>query len=519
MHSPEPSLIPFICLMLAALVPLTSMVANKKLSNLIALLGSIIIFTIALRLFMVIESVGVAVYRFGGFPAPLGVVYVFDQFNSFLAVSVSFALVLTVVYVVVFESSEHKYLLYSLIYLLMAGVYGCLFTGDVFNFYVSIELAAMSSYALTGFYRGRKAVRAAIIYGIAGTAITSFLLLACFILYGSYGTLNIADIALKSRNVNLEVEFSGGVFGDILLPSKISLALITWIFLFKSGIIPNHFWLPEAYLVAPLPAIVLFTTSADILGIYGIVRLYYLVFSEGSLISDFRATMLGVLFFLGTVSAVIASMLVANQRTIRKLIAYSSISQFSLSLLGVASGTAEGLSGSILHLVVNGLGDASVLYSVGILKYYSSNPVKGGKRKIILSLARVTLIVGLINLFGVIPIVPGFWSKALLVLGLVKAGMTVATIAVLASTGLCAIGYFSTLMKILQKYRSTNNLNDSGSKHDIAVVASIFILASILMACLGLGIGLTVYDTLRDKVVEFGYGVLDSWTYIKTVIP
>lgn len=512
------SLIPFICLIFAILAPLTSIVFSKKVSDLVVLLGSITVFILALKLFVTVSKAGIIVYRFGGFPPPLGVVYVFDEINSILALSSSFALLLSILYTLMFESNEYRYALYSLFYLLMSGVYGCLFTGDIFNFYVSIELTAVSSYVLTGFNRGKRAVRAAIIYGIAGTAITSFLLLASFIIYGSYGTLNIADIALKSRNTSAEVMFSGTVFGDIMLPSKVALALITWIFLFKSGIMPNHFWLPEAYSVAPLPALVLFSTSADILGIYGLVRLYHLVFSDESVIRDFRATMLSILLFLGTASAIIASMLVAKQKSIRKLVAYSSISQFSLALLGIVSCTGEGIAGSILHLVVNGLGDAAVLYSAGILNYYSANLPQGYKHKLTILLAKTALVIGLINLFGIIPIIPGFWSKALLVLGFVKSGIAVAAIAVLVSAGLCAIGYFSTLMRILQKHRYSGTIPNTGTRYLTNIVATAILLL-ILIACIGLGVSITLYSNIRTKFIELGYNAMNSWRYINMVLP
>ncbi|MEM1650323.1 MAG: proton-conducting transporter membrane subunit [Sulfolobales archaeon] len=518
MDSLGSSLIPFICLMLAVLVPLTYIAFGKKVGSVVVLLGSITVLILALKLFVTVSRVGVIVYRFGGFPPPLGVVYVFDEVNSVLALSISFVFLLSVVYTLTFEDDRYENAVYSLFYLLMSGVYGCLFTGDIFNFYVSIELVAVSSYVLTGFNRGKRAVRAAIVYGIAGTAITSFLLLASFIIYGSYGTLNIADIALKSRNTSVEVLFSGSVFGDIVLPSKVTLALITWIFLFKSGIMPNHFWLPEAYSVAPLPALVLFSASADTLGIYGLIRLYHLVFSSESVIRDFRATMLGILLLLGTASAIMSSMLVAKQKSIRKLIAYSSISQFSLALLGIVSGTEEGLAGSILHLVVNGLGDAAVLYSVGILKYYSANLPQGYKHKPSVLLAKAVLIVGLINLFGVIPIIPGFWSKALLVLGFVKSGIAIAAVAVLVSAGLCAIGYFSALVRVLQKYKNGSTISSTGTKCLTNVVA-VIILSLTLIACVGLGISITLYSSVRAKVIELGYNAMNSWRYIAAVLP
>jgi len=510
----ELGLIPFTYLMsavLTALLPTTT--SSKKVVDAVAVLSSVSGLALALKLFLTVNSTGIALYRFGGFPPPLGVVYVADEASSMLALLTSFALFSSTLYAVWLIPHEARHIYYTLTFLLATGVHGCLFTGDIFNFYISIELIAVSSYAITGFYRDRpRAIRAAVIYGIAGTIITSFLLLASFTLYGSYGTLNMADVSLKARNPSAVVAFSGGIHGDIMLVSKISLALVTWVLLFKSGIMPNHFWLPEAYRAAPLSAVALFT-AADIVGIYGLIRFYYSIFTKGIVVEDFRALLLKALMFMGAASAVVAALLVARQRKVRELIAYSSISQFSLALLGLTTEAGEAIAGSLLHLIVNGLGDMAVLYSSGILLCI---PRDGDTRnKLIFAISRATLVIGILNLFGVIPILPGFWSKTYLTLGFIRAGIPQGAALVLASSGLCAVGYLRVALRLLSSSKVEQQLVGQGSR---SVVIPIFVLSLLAATTVALGMLLLLSSNAREAVINYGSLVIAVERYVEKVL-
>lgn len=508
----ELGITPFIYLVSAALVALTSTyLGGKRVVDVIAVLGALCGFIAVLRLYTYVSMSGIATYRFGGFPPPLAVVYVVDEISSVLVLFTSFSLLVVTVYASELVESGLRSTYYVLSFLLATGVYGCLCTGDLFNFYVSVELLAISSYVMTGIYKENpRAVRAALIYGVAGSIVTSFLLLAVFMLYGSYGTLNMADISLKLRDPSVEVVFSGRVHGDIALTSKVSLALITWVLLFKSGIMPNHFWLPEAYRVAPLPVIVLFATSADIIGVYSFFRLYHLVFGEETLISEFRLILVNLLLFLGSASAVISALLVSRQKTIRGLVAYSSISQFSLALLGIMIGTSEAIAGATLHLITNGLGDMVVIFSVASLRHKEAN------LKIVSRLSYIALVTGLLNLFGVIPLLPGFWSKTYLTLGFIEVGVPQGSVVVLVSTGLCAVGYFKVILRYLGTSKSLESCSTrAGVKR---TVFSQIVLLLMMLITIGLGSALLLSSELREALIRYSALATDVERYIESVL-
>lgn len=509
----EPALVLSIYLLSAVLAGLTSLVApRRRLADLVALSGCVVALVLDAKMVFSLGPKEAIIYKFGGFPPPLGVTYVVDRASALMATLSAFSAVITFLHLTWSMKNELRYYFYVLALLLMAGVHGCLFTGDMFNLYVSVELVAIASYALTGLLRESPlATRAALIYGISGMTITSFLFLSVILLYGSYGTLNMADIALKARHPDAIVAFSGRIHGDIVLTSKVSLALITWILLFKSGIMPNHFWLPEVYRSAPIQAVALFTSSADIVGVCGILRLYSTVFSGNTVLREFLGTFLTILMVICGVSAVVSSILVSRQRTVRRLVAYSTITQFSLSLLGVAANNPEALAGSLLNVVANGLGDMLVLYGAHAIKYTSA-----GRSRLTPMLARVALVVGLLNLFGVLPVLPGFWAKTFLTSGLLKAGLPPGAAVVLASAGLCAAGYFQLIFKFLGRgeAKALEGAKDGGAASPLPTL----ILGLLLLTTVGAGVALLALEELRTGLLSEGALVIDAKTYVELVL-
>lgn len=505
----EQALVPTVYLLSAVLIGLTSVLTSRRyLVDLLAIASCLSTLVLDVKMLLSLGAGELAVYKFGGVPPPLGVVFIVDRASAVLATFSAFSATITFIYLLWSMDSTSRQYFYTLALLMLAGVHVCLFTGDMFNLYVSIELVAVSSYALTGFLgRSPLAVRAAMIYGITGIAITSFLLLSVVLLYGSYGTLNMADIALKATYPDAVVALSGRVHGDIVSTTKVSIALTTWVFLFKSGIMPNHFWLPEVYRSAPFQAVALFTSSADIIGIYGLIRLYSTIFTDVTIFRDFLRGFSTVLMVMGGASAIVSSLLVARQRTVRRLVAYSTVAQLSLSLLGVGAGNPDALAGSLLNMVANGLGDMSVLYSAHAIR-----DNRGSRYALVAS--RVALVTGFLNLFGVLPILPGFWSKTLLTLGLIRAGSPFGAAIVLTSAGLCAIGYFKLAFRLLSQ-SETGSISEGKSASSI--VPSM-VLTVLVMAMLGIGIALLVSGELRLNIRSSEALVVGTETYIKYLL-
>lgn len=502
----NPALVVLSYLLSSSLLALLGMLDKKaRILDKLAILTSVLDAIFSYKVFVDAVGGGSVVYAVGGFSPPLGITYYVDFTNGLLSVTSSTGLILAVLLSLMIADRDTRKYFYVLAFLLVAGVQAFLYSGDFFHVYVAAELTAVSSYAITALYSGRKlAVRAAIIYGIAGTAVTSFLFLSVMIIYAAYGSVNIADVAMKSIDPTATTRFSGRAFGDILTPSKIALSLTTWAFLFKSGIVPNHFWLPRVYRATTLPGIILFVSSADVIGVYGLLRLYYVMFPEGSVMGAFRNFMLSLVLVASVVSAFYASTLVAIQRKLRDIVAYSTIAQLSLALLGFTAGSPWSITGGLMHLLVNMYGDSSVIIGYVVYKAASKTALK--------MLAGAVMILGFLNLFGLIPIVPGFWSKAMMVFGFLERGNLLATITVLVSTGLCAAGYFSFLIHTLTRSESKPLNVNAGITYPVILLA---LVATLLLS---LGLVFVIARTSLDLLVQHARASTNAETYINKVL-
>ncbi|MEM4815689.1 MAG: proton-conducting transporter membrane subunit [Ignisphaera sp.] len=483
---------------------------DRRIYTILSITASLIAFIISLYILILTLNSGILVYRFGGFPAPLGIVYTVDRLSAFLGTLSMFMLFLTSIYSSWMIRSRWLYLYYLLLFLMATGSIGCLYTGDIFNFFVSLELLAISSYALTAFYRDSpRAIRAALRYAISGMMVTSLYLLSTFIIYGSFGTLNMADIALKTRNPNAVTEFTGTTFGDIIVSSKVAISLMVWVFLFKSAIFPLNFaWQPYAYGEAPTPIAAAFTAIADTVGLYGLMRILYTIFGYDSVLADFRASILLLLQVLAIISALIGALLMNFQRDVKRFIAYSTMVQLSLALLGISLDNIEGIASAVLHILSNSLGDAILFYLAGI-----SIVCCGRTVECLGSLKLKKMIVaifsgGILNLFGVIPIFIGFWSKALLVLSSVRLGTVIYAVLVLVISGIAAAGYFKILYRIIVSKGIVQPIIK-----DIAIpyTTSLTLLTLVVV----LGTAFFLYRPFMEFVLGIGFDVVNNYnTYI-----
>ncbi|MEM4906297.1 MAG: proton-conducting transporter membrane subunit, partial [Sulfolobales archaeon] len=182
------------------------------------------------------------VYPFGGWPPPVGIVYEVDALSAYFGVFIAAVMLMITIYSVWYLKGVSGYeWYYTLLLGLEAGMIGCVYTGDAFNLFVMLEVLSVSAYGLVVFYRmSHEAVEAGMKYSLIGAVATTVYFIALVFIYGSFGTLNMADIAYKSRSGG-EFPYSGMVVGNIHLASAIALALSMWAFTFKSAVVPNHF--------------------------------------------------------------------------------------------------------------------------------------------------------------------------------------------------------------------------------------------------------------------------------------
>jgi multicomponent Na+:H+ antiporter subunit D len=145
----------------------------------------------------------------------------------------------------------------------------------------------------------------------------------------------------------------------------VAFGLIVSGFLVKAAIVPFHFWLADAYAVAPTPAVIVFTGVMSDLGIYAVARIYWTVF-QGPLAphaGGIRAVLVG----FAVLTALLGAVMCLFQAHLKRLLAFVTISQVGLAMIGIALLTPGGLAGAALLVPADGLLRAGLFVCLGIL--------------------------------------------------------------------------------------------------------------------------------------------------------
>ena len=367
-------------------------------------------------------------------------------------------------------TSKGRY--YALFLLMVAGMNGVVLTGDMFNLYVFMEIAAIASYALVAFGCEHDELEAAFKYAVLGSVASSFILVGIAIVYSVTGNLNMVEVAARIR------------LGESR-PLVAALGLFMCGFGLKAALVPFHAWLPDAHPSAPAPVSAMLSgVVIKALGIYVLSRLVFNVFgaTEG---------VLTAIRTLGCVSMVVGVMLAIGQWDMKRLFAYHSISQIGYVALGLGLGTPLGIVGGLFHMVNHSVFKSLLFLNAGAVEYATgTRDLKrlGGLRESMPATAGTSMVASM-SIAGVPPF-NGFWSKLIIVMACVESGHHwLALAAVLVS--LLTLASF---LKV-QRYAFYEAAKSSAGK--IVEVPALMILAMVLLSLLCVGMSLFVVRGLR----------------------
>ncbi len=409
----------------------------------LAVLGAMVVVSI-LNLISVINH-GEVRYAFSGWTAPLGIEWVADGLASIIMVALSLLGLLALVFT---GPASPKDLggrivhYYTLILLLISALTGIVFSGDLFNLFVFLEVAAIASYALVGMAGGR-ALFAAFRYLILGTLGASLYLLGVSYFYSATGTLNMADMAEKLPQLLTSKAVVGG-----LLFMFIGLGI-------KMALVPFHAWLPDAYTYAPESISPILAALVTKVALLGWVRIIYWVLGAKVIVYDIPVLLfVGV---LGTLAAVIGAVLALAQRDMKMMFAYGGISHIGIILIGVSQGNHTGFVGGVFYLLNDAVMQAALFFLAGVaICQYGVRTVEDmgriGKQAPWLTGALVVVALGMIGL----PPTGGFFGKWYIILGALEANNYIAVAAVLLST-LLTLAYFVKLFEAIFRQPTTQS--------------------------------------------------------------
>ncbi len=332
---------PLIAACAAALAP------SSRASWMISVGGSVFAGWMALALGGEVARHGAVDYFIGGFAPPLGIAFHIDAASVLMALLISGVGVIAALYSghsLDAEVRPEKHALYQSGFLLcQAGLLGLVSTGDAFNAFVFLEVSSIGTYALIGVgdARDRRALPAAFNYLVMGTIGATFYVIGIGFLYAATGTLNMADMA--GRLVTL---------GDTT-PVQAGFAFIVIGLGLKAALFPLHGWLPGAYSFAPSLISVFLAATATKSAIYLLMRFMLDVFPGDAVFGHMFITW--VLAPLAATAAIVCSVQAIFEKEIRRMLAFSSVAQVGLILLGMSIMTVAGVSAGLFYLVAHAL--------------------------------------------------------------------------------------------------------------------------------------------------------------------
>lgn len=532
LHSP--ALIVAVPLLGAFLTPLVAKI-NDKVRNIFVIIIVIItaklVFLLAYDIF---TNGNIHTYVFGG-GAPLTdggfavrILFEVDGMNIFMAIIASILALAGVIYSWAFMKENtglDKY--YTLILLMIAGMLGMILTGDMFNFFVFLEITSISSCALIAFWTNKgKAVDAGFKYIVISAIGALFVLFAIAILYGQYNALNMAVLASK-------IQFS---FLD-----KIALVLLIAGLAMKAGIVPMHMWLPDAYGRAP-SSVTLILIGATQASLYAALRMTFTLYGNQLqfilrtiTIGDesFNITtnlILGVIIIALAVLTIFIGVLMALKQTdFKRMIAFAAVAEIGYMILAIGSAitaittdpttgatalTASGemaLKGGIFHILNDAL-DVGLLFLVAGAIYYATkvtslNQLGGLARN--MKYTTVFFLIGLLAVAGMPPM-NGFASKILIYESTYQVNPILSIVAIL-----CSILLLAVFVKVFH----SAFLGPKQAKFDnVKEVPISMLIAMGIIACIIIFIGLFPQLVINNVVEPAANALISSKEYIQVII-
>lgn len=336
----------------------------------------------------------------GNWLPPFGISFAVDALGATLSLTgVAIAFLSTVYALGEVDTAANRAGFYAMLNILLAGVNGAFLTGDIFNLYVWFEVFLISSFGLIILGGERLQLDGAVKYCFLNLLATTMFLIATAYLYGTVGTLNMADLSGKLAAAPADPQF---------LP--ISLLLLVG-FGMKAAAFPLYFWLPASY-HTPKPVVsALFAGLLTKVGVYALLRTFTVIMPAAS-----EGPLFDILFAVAIGTIVIGLFGALAETNLRRMLGYLLISGIGVLLVGLSLRTQAALSAMIFYTVHSMVVMTALYFLAGSIERTGGGSSLRDVRGLYLAgplIALLFLTLGL-ALAGFPPL-SGFWPKALLI--------------------------------------------------------------------------------------------------------
>lgn len=339
------------------------------------------------------------------------------------------------------------------------------FSANLLTLFIFYELLTLCTYPLVTHNKSAEAKAAGRFYlaVLLGTSTVFFLLAVIFIWYFA-GHLDFVK---------------GGILQSVIDPSWATGLLLLFVAgVAKAAVMPFHQWLPKA-MVAPAPVSALLHAVAVVkAGVFTIAKTVVYIFGTGFL------TLANTqwLIYLACITIVLASLIALRQCNIKKLLAYSTVSQLSYVVLGIALLKPLALTGAILHIVAHGFAKITLFFAAGALQTQSkitrTDQLYGIGKYMPWTMGAFT--VAALSIIGLPPLV-GFTSKWFLLSEATLAEQYIAVAAIVISTLLNAMYFLPMIYRAFWSSQETPELNDASEAPPAMLIAMLWPAAMCLI--------------------------------------
>ncbi len=320
----------------------------------IGVAGMAVLLGAALWLMAAVADGTIHVVRFGNWAAPVGIVLVGDLTSAIMVLVAAITGLAVAVYSLAdIDDGRVRHGYYVFLHFMMLGVCGSFLTGDIFNMFVWFEVMLISSFVLMSLGGERPQMEGAVKYVTLNLVSSSLFLAACGILYAQTGTLNMADLAARTR--------------EYMRPELITMTAMLFLVAFglKAAIFPLFFWLPASYHTPPVAVSAVFAGLLTKVGVYAMIRVFTLIFTGDVLFTH------GLLLGLAGLTMVTGVLGAVVQFDFRRLLSFHIVSQIGYMLLGLALFTPLAVAGAIFYIFHHIIVKANLFLVSGVAHRYS----------------------------------------------------------------------------------------------------------------------------------------------------
>ncbi len=467
-----PVLIPIaFAVLTAVLASLKLGITKKEIRNLPAIIAVIgfavaLLYVYFLGLEVWANDAATFVWSYAGetYSGPMGVVLAADKFSVVLMGLFTFMGLVVSLYSIGYMKEDTGLTQYYVLLMIMVGAMnGVVISGDLFTLFVFYETMGLSSFVLVAFRRNWEGIEAAIKYLMMSAIGSTLVLLSASYLYGLTGTLNLGVMSTALSTSN-----------DPLIP--ILVAIMTAGFGVKGAIIPFAAWLADAHPAAPSGISAMLSAVVIKVGIYGIIRMNVVLFSP---VVVNWPLLLGI---IAAVTMTAGNFYALTQTDLKRMLAYSSITQIGFILFSFGTATAFGYQSGIFYIIIHALTKGLLFLCAGAFLHAIGSrdldDLRGIGKK--MPIVGAFFAIGILSLMGMPPLA-GFFAKLLILMAGVQAGGLYLVFTIIAVfNALFALGYYLRMISAVW-FSPVSKAAENAHRPGISMLVGMGILALALV--------------------------------------